>query len=97
MILVPARKASKPLWLRFSERAGDRDVVAGLGFAVRTDGAEGEVIGGAFVLIGAVPWVHANHTREIVRAQMIDQDGLAVGNNKRATFTAVIAEGFGDR
>jgi hypothetical protein len=41
-------------------RAGDDDVVGGVGFAVRAEGAEGIMVLLAFVLIGTVPGINAD-------------------------------------
>ena len=48
-------------WLRL--RAGDDDVVRGIGFAVRAEGAEGVVVLLAVVLIGTMPWIDADYAR----------------------------------
>ena len=45
----------------FELRAGDDDVVRCVRFAVRAEGAEGLMVWLAFVAIGAVPGIDADH------------------------------------
>ena len=44
-------------------RAGDDNVVVGVGFAVRAEGAEGIAVRLAFVLIWSVPGIDTDHAQ----------------------------------
>ena len=77
-------------------RAGDGDVVGGVGFAVRAEGAEGVMVLLAVVLIGAVPGVDADYALQVAWAEVIDQDRFFVGNDEMAAVATEVAEGFGD-
>src|SRR5678815_3625635 len=65
-----SRVCFRRLWLR----TGDHNIVRCVGFAVGAEGAEGITVWLAFVFIRPVPWIYTDHTREIARAEMIDQD-----------------------
>src|SRR5687767_6129175 len=83
--------------LGLTQATYELDVVRSVRFSIRTGGAECEVVAFALILVGLVPWVHADDLGQIARAEVVDSYSLAVGNDVGAALPAKLLERTGNQ